>query len=116
MRHIRPRSRNWSTLRIVTRSPRIGATAPPRHPTYGAEPSRTFYTLISDQYAHFSSKVVNVGVRDATYVLDGLLYHESDLRITEHYTETARFTDHIFALMRLLGFIFAPRIRYLGET
>jgi TnpA family transposase len=32
---------------------------------------------------------VNVGVRDSTYVLDGLLYHESDLRIEEHYTDTA---------------------------
>jgi TnpA family transposase len=28
-------------------------------------------------------------VRDSTYVLDGLLYHESDLRIEEHYTDTA---------------------------
>ncbi|HBD1663595.1 TPA: Tn3 family transposase, partial [Escherichia coli] len=27
------------------------------------------------------------------YVLDGLLYHESDLRIEEHYTDTAGFTD-----------------------
>ncbi|WP_431195644.1 Tn3 family transposase, partial [Escherichia coli] len=34
----------------------------------------------------FSTRVVNVGVRDSTYVLDGLLYHESDLRIEEHYT------------------------------
>ena len=86
------------------------------NPKYGAEPGRTFYTHISDQYAPFSSKVVNVGIRDATYVLDGLLYHESDLRITEHYTDTAGFTDHVFALMRLLGFIFAPRIRDLGDT
>jgi TnpA family transposase len=45
--------------------------------------------------------VVNVGVRDSTYVLDGLLYHESDLRIEEHYTDTAGFTDHVFALMHL---------------
>jgi TnpA family transposase len=57
-----------------------------------------------------------VGVRDATYVLDGLLYHESDLRIEEHYTDTAGFTDHVFALMHLLGFRFAPRLRDLGET
>ncbi|MEZ1441500.1 Tn3 family transposase, partial [Pseudomonas shirazica] len=42
---------------------------------------RLFYTHISDQYAPFSTRVVNVGVRDSTYVLDGLLYHESDLRI-----------------------------------
>lgn len=49
-------------------------------------------------------------------MLDGLLYHESDLRIEEHYTDTAGFTDHVFALMHLLGFRFAPRIRDLGET
>ncbi len=47
---------------------------------------------------------------------DGLLYHESDLRIEEHYTDTAGFTDHVFALMHLLGFRFAPRIRDLGDT
>jgi TnpA family transposase len=60
--------------------------------------------------------VINVGVRDSTYVLDGLLYHESDLRIEEHYTDTAGFTDHVFALMHLLDFRFAPRIRDLADT
>jgi TnpA family transposase len=86
------------------------------NPKYGAEPGRTFYTHLSDQFAPFHAKAVNVGVRDATYVLDGLLYHESDLRIEEHYTDTAGFTDHVFALMHLLGFRFAPRLRDLGET
>jgi TnpA family transposase len=86
------------------------------NPKYGHEPGRLFYTHISDQYAPFSTKVVNVGVRDSTYVLDGLLYHESDLRIEEHYTDTAGFTDHVFALMHLLGFRFAPRIRDLKDT
>ena len=47
--------------------------------------------------------------------LDGLLYHESDLRIEEHYTDTTGFTDHVFALMHLLGFRFAPRIRDLAD-
>jgi TnpA family transposase len=86
------------------------------NPRYGAEPGKLFYTHISDQYAPFSSKVVNVGVRDSTYVLDGLLHHESDLRIEEHYTDTAGFTDHVFALMHLLSFRFAPRIRDLSDT
>ncbi len=86
------------------------------NPKYGSSPGRTFYTHISDQYAPFSTKVVNVGVRDSTYVLDGLLYHESDLRIEEHYTDTAGFTDRVFGLMHLLGFRFAPRIRDLGDT
>jgi predicted phosphatase len=85
------------------------------NPKYGSSPGRTFYTHISDQYAPFHTKVVsvNVGLRDSTHVLDGLLYHESDLRIEEHYTDTAGFTDHIFAIMSLLGFRFAPRIRDL---
>ena len=86
------------------------------NPKYGSSPGRTFYTHISDQYAPFHIKVVNVGLRDSTYVLDGLLYHEADLRIEEHYTDTAGFTDHVFGLMHLLGFRFAPRIRDLGDT
>jgi TnpA family transposase len=53
-----------------------------------------FYTHVSDQYAPFHTKVINATVRDATHVLDGLLYHESDLKIEEHYTDTAGFTDY----------------------
>ncbi|WP_409025397.1 Tn3 family transposase, partial [Klebsiella pneumoniae] len=53
-----------------------------------AASSLTLQQCLSDQYAPFSTRVVNVGVRDSTYVLDGLLYHESDLRIEEHYTDT----------------------------
>ena len=86
------------------------------NPKYGAEPGMMIYTHIADNYAPFSTKMVNVGVRDSTYVLDGLLYHESDIRIAEHYTDTNGFTDHVFGLMHLLGFRFAPRIRDLQDT
>jgi TnpA family transposase len=86
------------------------------NPKYGAEPGRLVYTHVSDQYSPFHSKLVNIGDRDATYVLDGLLYHESDLAIQEHYTDTAGFTDHLFALMHLLGYPFAPQIRNIGDT
>jgi len=85
------------------------------NPKYGNDPGVTFYTHVSDQYAPFHTKVINAAVRDATHVLDGLLYHESDLRIEEHYTDTAGFTDHVFALCHLLGFRFAPRIRDLAD-
>lgn len=85
------------------------------NPKYGSEPGLQFYTHVSDQYSPFYTQVINVGVRDSTYVLDGLLYHESDLRIEEHYTDTAGFTDHVFALMHLFGFRFAPRIRDLAD-
>jgi TnpA family transposase len=82
---------------------------------YGREPGVTFYTHIADQYAPYHVTVIHAPVRDSTYVLDGLLYHESELRIAEHYTDTSGFTDHVFALMQLLGFRFAPRIRDLKD-
>jgi len=82
---------------------------------YGTEPGVLFYTHVSDRFAPFHIKVINANVRDATHVLDGLLYHESDLRIEEHYTDTAGFTDHVFAMMSLLGFRFAPRISDLAD-
>lgn len=82
---------------------------------YGQEPGVQFYTHISDQYAPFHTKVIDATIRDATHVLDGLLHHESDLRIEEHYTDTAGFTDHVFALMHFLGVRFIPRIRDLSD-
>ncbi|MGE5294833.1 MAG: Tn3 family transposase [Solirubrobacterales bacterium] len=83
---------------------------------YGSDPGVTFYTHVSDQYAPFHTKLISTTVRDATHVLDGLLYHESELQIEEHYTDTAGFTDHVFALCHLLGFRFAPRLRHVGDS
>ncbi len=60
---------------------------------YGREPGVMFYTHVSDQYAPFYSKVISTGVRDATHVLDGLLYHETDLGIEEHFTDSEGYTD-----------------------
>jgi len=37
------------------------------------------------------------------------------MRIEEHYTDTAGFTDRVFAFCHLLGFSFAPRIRDLAD-
>nr|WP_245872668.1 Tn3 family transposase [Deinococcus planocerae] len=83
---------------------------------YGREPGVLFYTHVSDQYAPFHSRVITANVRDALHVLDGLLYHLSELKIKEHYTDTAGYTEQVFGLRHLLGFRFAPRIRDLGET
>nr|WP_222621981.1 Tn3 family transposase [Variovorax sp. PAMC26660] len=48
--------------------------------------------------------LVKVSVRGSTYALDGLLYCESDLQLEKHYTDTAGFTDHVFALTRLAAY------------
>lgn len=107
-------SSDGQRFRTANRAENHGYT----NPKYGREPGKSIYTHLSDQYAPFHANIMDIttGLRDSSYVLDGLLYHESDLRIEEHYTDTAGFSDHIFALMHLLGFRFAPRIRDLKET
>jgi hypothetical protein len=47
-----------------------------------------FYTFLADNYAPFHSMPIECTDRDAAFVLDGLLYNESDLEIEEHYTDT----------------------------
>jgi TnpA family transposase len=83
---------------------------------YGTEPGISFYTHLSDQYGPYRVKVISATARDAPHMVDGLLYHETDLDIHEHYTDTGGITDQIFGITRLLGFEFAPRIRDLGES
>jgi TnpA family transposase len=82
---------------------------------HGQTPGMQIYTHLSGQYAPFHSRPISAAVRDAPFVLDGLLYHESDIRIKEHYIDTHGFTDHVFAIMHLLGFKFSPRIRDLAD-
>ena len=45
------------------------------------------------------------------FVLDGLLYNESELEIEEHYTDTHGYTEINFAAFAMLGLRFCPRIR-----
>ena len=82
---------------------------------YGQDPGVKFYTHLSDQFGPFHTKVIAATANEAPHVLDGLLYHQSSLVIDEHYTDTGGFSDHVFAMCRLLGFRFAPRIRALKE-
>jgi len=82
---------------------------------YGQDPGVKFYTHLSDQFGPYHTKVITATANEAPHVLDGLLYHQSSLVINEHYTDTGGFSDHVFAMCRLLGFRFAPRIRDLKE-
>jgi TnpA family transposase len=85
------------------------ATANPGY--FGRGRGVTFYNYTSNQFSQFGTKVVPTTVRDATYVLDGILDNETDLEILEHTTDTAGYTDVVFALFDLLGLQFAPRLR-----
>ena len=68
----------------------------------------------SNQYSQYGSKAISSTVRDATYILDEILDNQTDLPILEHTTDTAGYTELVFALFDLLGLQFAPRIRDLG--
>jgi TnpA family transposase len=89
------------------------ATALPRYFGYGK--GVTFYTWTSDQFSQYGTKVIPATMRDATYVLDEILDNETELPLMEHTTDTAGYTDLIFALFDLLGMQFSPRIRGLGD-
>jgi TnpA family transposase len=84
---------------------------------YGIDPGAVLYTHVSGQYGPFHTKVLAATMSEAPYVLDGLHHHvhQTDLRIAEHYTDTAGATDHVFGLCHLLGFRFAPRIKDLKD-
>lgn len=86
-------------------------TYSPRFNDYAIE----FYSFVADNYAPFYSTVIECTDRDAAFVLDGLLYNESDLLLEEHYTDTHGYTEINFAAFAMLGRRFAPRIRGLKK-
>jgi TnpA family transposase len=84
---------------------------------YGIDPGAVLYTHVSGHYGPFHTRVISATMSEAPYVLDGLHHHahQTDLRIVEHYTDTAGATDHVFGLCHLLGYRFAPRIKDLKD-
>ncbi|MGL5750450.1 MAG: Tn3 family transposase [Paraclostridium sp.] len=71
------------------------------------------YRHVSDQYTPYYVQILEG--RDSNHVLDGLLYHDSSLDIYDHSTDTAGYTEQMFALTYLLGFNFKPRIKNLDQ-
>ena len=67
-----------------------------------------FYSFVADNYAPFYSRPVECTDRDAPFVLDGVLYHESDLNLEEHYTNTHGYTEINFAAFGMVGMRFLP--------
>ena len=59
--------------------------------------------FVADNYAPFYSRPIECTDRDAPFVLDGVLYHESDLDLEEHYTDTHGYTEINFAVAGVQG-------------
>ena len=54
---------------------------------YGDEPGSKFYTHVSDRHSPFHTKVIAATASEALHVLDGLLYHQSEVTSLRHHTD-----------------------------
>ena len=55
-------------------------------------------------------KVITGTSGEAIHVLDGLVSHDSAIDILAHHTDGGGVSDHVFAVMYLLGIKFQPRM------
>lgn len=80
----------------------------------GKDKGVSVMTFIDMRQMMWYSTVVSSAEREAAYVVDGLMYNtviKSDI----HSTDTHGYSEVIFAVLPLLGFAFAPRIKGLGS-
>lgn len=70
---------------------------------------------LSDQVAGFAAVLVPGTVRDSLFILDGLLDNETAVHPVQVTTDTASYSDQVFALFHLLGYQFSPRLADLAD-
>jgi TnpA family transposase len=76
----------------------------------------TVYTHSAAQPSVFHTQGIACSVRAATYVLDGLLEHDTILRPKEHVVDQHGYTDQLFGLCHLLGYSRMPRLTVSKQT
>jgi TnpA family transposase len=83
---------------------------------FGEGKGVTYFTFMSDQFVGFYGVVIPGAVREALYILDGLLEQQTAFKPVEIMCDTAGYTDIVFGLFWLLGYQFSPRLRDIGKT
>ena len=81
---------------------------------FGQKKGVTVYVFIDESHRLYYSVVISSAESEAAYVIDGLMHNEvvqSDI----HSTDTAGYSEVIFAVCHLLGIAFAPRIKNLKK-
>lgn len=89
-------------------------TARPLPKYFAYSKGLNFYSWTSDQFSQYGSDVPT-SLEEAPYVLDAILDNVTDLDIKRHTTDTAGYTEIMFALFDLVGLRFEPRIKNLGS-
>ncbi len=101
-------------LRFVVPVRSLHAGPNPKY--FGPGRGVTYYNFMSDQYTGFHGIVIPGTLRDSTFILDGLLEHDTSLRPLEIMTDSAAYSDLVFGLFRLLGYQFSPRLADVGSA
>ena len=74
----------------------------------------TWYNLVSNQFSGLGGIVVPGTLRDSLLLLALLLQQQTGLSPVEVMTDTAAYSDAVFALFWLLGYQFSPRLADIG--
>jgi TnpA family transposase len=119
--HAQPLTRHWGDgsfsssdgQRFVVAVASRSSAALPRYFGYGK--GLTMLSWVADQFAVYGTKTVKPTDREALYTLDAILDNKSELPIHFHTTDTAGYTEIIFALFDLLGLEFEPRLRDISD-
>ncbi|MGH9831082.1 MAG: Tn3 family transposase, partial [Blastocatellia bacterium] len=69
------------------------------------------YYVIADKYIALFSHFIACGVREAIYILDGLLENRSEIQPDQIHSDTHGQTAVVFGLAYLLGISLMPRIK-----
>ena len=73
------------------------------------------YYHVSDKYIALFSHFIPCGVYEAVYILDGLIYNQSDIQPDTLHGDTQAQSTPVFALAHLLGINLMPRIRNIKD-
>lgn len=97
---------------VPVRSAHAGASS--RY--FGQQRGITWYHWMVDQQMDIHGIAIAGTLRDAPYLLDGLLEQETHHHPIELITDTGGYSDIVFGLFRLLGYRFSPRLADLGDA
>ena len=76
---------------------------------FGSESGITRYPFVDERHRMLDTFVFSAALREATYVLDGLVGNLGEKRM--HSTDTHGYTDALFGVTNVIGIQFAPRIK-----
>ena len=101
-------------IRFVVPVRSIHAGPNPKY--FGVGRGVTWYNLISDQFSGLNAITVPGTLRDSLILLAVVLEQQTDLQPTQIMTDTGAYSDIVFGLFRLLGYLFSPRLADIGGT